>query len=123
MKCRQTAAPHSVGDVYLVLDDFGALGRSYRETDEDGADRETVIRQMIEGQFNDPVRVIAFSLSEGWVRDVSVDVAQEIDSRAHWNWLKLTPDVARFVERQLELARPRKIQASNGEVRSSMSFG
>lgn len=30
-------------DVYLVLDDFGALGRSWRETDEAEIDLETVI--------------------------------------------------------------------------------
>jgi hypothetical protein len=29
--------------VYLVLDDFGRLGRSYLETDEDSADLETVV--------------------------------------------------------------------------------
>jgi hypothetical protein len=36
-------------DVYLVLDDFGRLGRAYRETDEEHADRETVIRALIDG--------------------------------------------------------------------------
>jgi len=31
-------------DVYVVLDDFGTLGRSYRETAEEGADRESLVR-------------------------------------------------------------------------------
>jgi len=30
-------------DIYLVLDDFGALGRSWREIDEAETNRETVI--------------------------------------------------------------------------------
>ena len=28
-------------DTYLVLDDFGRIGRAWRETGEDAADRET----------------------------------------------------------------------------------
>jgi len=107
MKCCQAATPHSAENVYLVLDDFAEFGRAYRETDENGADRETVIRQMIEGQFNAPVCVIAFSLGEGWVRDVSAEIAREVDSRAYWNWLELCPGVARFVGQQLELVHPR----------------
>ena len=105
MKSQETTNPQSSENVYLVLDDFGALGRAYRETDEDGADRETLIRQLMEGQFNAPVRVIAFNLAEGWVRDVSADVALEIDCRIHRHSLEVCPNVARFVERQLELAR------------------
>jgi len=30
--------------VYIVLDDFGTLGRAYRETDEERTDKETLIR-------------------------------------------------------------------------------
>jgi hypothetical protein len=30
------------------------------------------------GQFNNPVRVVAFNTSEGWSRDVSEDVAREV---------------------------------------------
>ena len=39
-------------DTYLVLDDFGRLGRSWRETDEDATGRETLIRDPVEGEFN-----------------------------------------------------------------------
>jgi hypothetical protein len=37
--------PREAGqDIHLVLDDFGArLGRAWRETDEEGTDRETLI--------------------------------------------------------------------------------
>ena len=43
--------------VYIVLDDFGRGGRSYREVDEEKADLETVIRDLIGGQYEQPVRV------------------------------------------------------------------
>jgi hypothetical protein len=56
--------------VYLVLDDFGKLGRAYRETDEEAADKETVIRNLMEGQYNDSVRIVASNTAERWARDV-----------------------------------------------------
>ena len=68
-------------DVYVVLDDFGKLGRAYRETDKEAADKETVIRNLIEGQYNDPVRIVAFNTAEGWARDVTEDIATEIRDR------------------------------------------
>ena len=48
---------------------------------------------------------LAFNLAEGWVRDVSADVALEIDCRIHRNSLDVCRNVTRFVERQLELVR------------------
>lgn len=42
-------------DVYLVLDDFGEqIGRCWREAAEDGTDRETVINDLIDGQYTTP---------------------------------------------------------------------
>ena len=41
-------------DIYLVLDDFGTLGRSWRETDEAETDRETVITSLMDGQYSAP---------------------------------------------------------------------
>jgi hypothetical protein len=42
-------------EIYLVLDDFGRLGRAWCETDERHTGREMLIRHMIEGQYKDPV--------------------------------------------------------------------
>ncbi|HEX3115213.1 MAG TPA: hypothetical protein VHQ48_07035 [Bradyrhizobium sp.] len=36
--------------VYVVLDDFGRLGRAYRETDEERIDLESVISDLMTGQ-------------------------------------------------------------------------
>jgi hypothetical protein len=43
--------------VHIVLDDFGAAGRVYRETDETTAGRGNVIDDLLTGQFNNPLRV------------------------------------------------------------------
>jgi hypothetical protein len=67
--------------VHIVLDDFGRLGRAYRETDEVRASRDGVINGLLTGQFNNPLRVIAFNTSEGWARDVSEDIAWELMHR------------------------------------------
>ena len=68
-------------DTYLVLEDFGQLGRAWRETVENATDRETLIRDLVEGEFSNPVRIVAFSLAEGWCRDVTVDIADELRRR------------------------------------------
>jgi hypothetical protein len=68
-------------DIYLVLDDFGKLGRSWRETDEAGASRATLIRNLLDDQYENPVRIVAFNTNEGWSRDVTVDIADELRRR------------------------------------------
>jgi hypothetical protein len=68
--------------VYLVVDRFGGLGTVYRETEVERTDLETVITDLMSGQFNDPVRVVAFNTLERCARDVSTDIALEIHSRS-----------------------------------------
>jgi hypothetical protein len=85
--------------VYLVLDDFGLLGRAYRETDAADANLSTLIDDMLTGQFNCPVRVVAFNTAEGWSRDVSEDVARDVIDRARQEGLMLTEGVREFAER------------------------
>lgn len=72
--------PEALGrDIYLLLDDFGGrIGRAWRETD---ADRETVIRKLLAGEYKKRVCIIAFNIVEGWCRDVTVDVADEVRRR------------------------------------------
>ena len=47
-------------ETYIVLDDLGKHGRAYREVDEEQADKATVIRDISDGQYHNPVRVVAF---------------------------------------------------------------
>jgi hypothetical protein len=84
--------------VHIVLDDFGAAGRVYRETDETGASHSDVIDDLLTGQFNNPLRVIAFNTAEGWARDVSEDIAWELTRRATADQKPLTGRTRTFVE-------------------------
>jgi hypothetical protein len=68
--------------VYLVIDRF-KNGTVYRETEIKRTDLETIISDFMTGQFNDPVRVVAFNTLEHWADDVSKDVAQEIQARCN----------------------------------------
>jgi hypothetical protein len=42
--------------VYLVINNFGNLGAAFPETDVDKADLETVIGDLMSGQYSDSVR-------------------------------------------------------------------
>jgi hypothetical protein len=88
-------------DTYLVLDDFGGnLGRAWRETAEEDANREMLIRDLMDGQYSCPARIIAFNTAEGWSRDVTVDIADELRRRfAEYN------DVPVSVQELLGMAR------------------
>jgi hypothetical protein len=82
MSWSPTTAPHGAFDtVYLVLDSFGARGITYRETDVERADLETVIDDLLAGEFNAAVRVVAFNTREYWAGDVSRQIAEEIQER------------------------------------------
>ena len=89
--------------MYLVLDDFGQIGREYVEADEEASDRATVMRRLIEGQYNDPVRIVAFNTSQGWSRDVSEEIAREIKDRAERRREELSPGLKYWIEYQLSL--------------------
>ena len=91
--------PSSHDTVYLVEDDFGAkLGRVYRETDATQCDRDTTLHDLYSGQYNNPVRVVAFNTSEGWSRDVSYEFAAELQRLADIERTELIGNVAEFVE-------------------------
>jgi hypothetical protein len=52
---------HPENDVtaYIVVEDFGGLGRAFLEMDLAGADHETIVRNMISGEYGDPLRIIS----------------------------------------------------------------
>ncbi|WFU18868.1 hypothetical protein [Bradyrhizobium sp. CB3481] len=62
--------------VYLVANDFGRIGRAWREADYEATDLETVIQDQLTGQYSNPFRVVAFNTAERWSEDVSEDVAR-----------------------------------------------
>jgi hypothetical protein len=82
MRTSPSIAPQEADqDTYLVLDDFGRIGCSWRETDVESADRESLIRDLVDGQYSKPMRIVAFNTTEGWARDVTVDIADELRRR------------------------------------------
>jgi hypothetical protein len=86
-------------NVYFVLDCFERSGSAWREADAGDTDLETVIRDMMSGQYNDPQRVVAFNTSEHWADDVSEDVAREIRRRADLRHEDLSSTIEDFVVR------------------------
>jgi hypothetical protein len=90
--------PHFDITVHIVLDDFGKAGRAYRETNEEDTNLGSVIDDLLTGQFNNPVRVVAFNTSEGWSRDVSEDVAREVLRRAARSGRRLASSSRQFVQ-------------------------
>jgi hypothetical protein len=50
--------------VYLVAEDFGKLGCGWREAAYEATDLESVIQDLLSGQYNNPIRVVAFNTQE-----------------------------------------------------------
>ena len=82
--------------LYLVVNNFGNV---------DKADLETLIGDLMSGQYSDPVRVVAFNTAEQWAADVSQDVSHEIRRRADLAGDDMAPSIAEFVETHAGPAR------------------
>jgi hypothetical protein len=76
---------------------LGALGQAWRETDVADANRDTLMRHLLQGQYENPVRIVAFNTGEGWSRDVTVDIADEL-RRAYVEYDELPASILRFSE-------------------------
>jgi hypothetical protein len=50
--------------VYFVIDRFGKFSSVHRETEVERTDLETLITDLMSGQFNDPIQVVAFNTLE-----------------------------------------------------------
>lgn len=85
--------------VHLVVDRFHAGAGAKREAEHERVDLETIIGDLISGQFNDPVRVVAFNTLEHWTKDVSADVAAEIQLRCDIEGEPVPEHIADFMER------------------------
>jgi hypothetical protein len=104
MACELRIMPHPPDndtDVYIVIEDFDPLGRAFVETELDAADRESIIRDFISGQYENALRVVSFNTAEGWSRDVSEDIAGEVIDRAYDADGALTEGTKRFLDRHL----------------------
>jgi hypothetical protein len=86
-------------DVCLVIEDLGRLGLIYCESDVETSDVETVIQDMVGGQYSNPVRVIAFNVADGWSRDISAQMAAELRWRCDLQLRDVPSSIQDFVER------------------------
>jgi hypothetical protein len=84
-------------DIYLVLEDFHS-GPAWSERDEAEADFHTLIRDMLTGQYDWPLRVVALNPSEGWSRDASEEVAEELARRAADEGREISDGLREFIE-------------------------
>jgi hypothetical protein len=92
--------PANDQDVYLVLDDFRDWHvQVWRETDVEDTDLDTLIEDLLDGQYSNPVRIVAFNTAEGWSRDVSEEVAQILSQRCAEQRRDLVFSVQEFVDR------------------------
>jgi hypothetical protein len=101
MNLHAPLVPEHDADMHLVLCDFGRAGSAYVETDPSEADQATIVRNLLEGQYERPQQVIAFNSAEGWCRDVSEDIAGRVLQTAERDHRTLSEGTRDFVERQL----------------------
>ena len=90
--------------VYLVVDSFSS-GSVYRETEIEKADLETIVGDLLSGQYNSPVRVVAFNTLEHWSEDVSSDVAAEIQMRCDMDGVPVPDHLTDFVQTHIHPVR------------------
>jgi hypothetical protein len=90
--------PNSDETVYLVPDNFGRNGSSWCEADLEGA-VEIVIQDLLAGGYRQPSRVVAFNPAERWSKDVSEDIAREIQRRCHLQLSDVPSYLQEFVDR------------------------
>jgi hypothetical protein len=95
-------------DACLVVNDFGRRGGAYCETDVEATDLETVIQDLLDGQYSNPVRVVSFNTAEGWSRDISANVAGELRRRCDLQMRDIPSNILDFIERY-EAASPRQL--------------
>ena len=84
-------------DVYLVLEDFRA-GAAWRETDEANTDVSKVLEDLLTGQYEQPLRVVAFNPVERWSRDATEEIAEELNRRISAEGREISEALQEFVE-------------------------
>jgi len=75
----QTSIVPEAGHVtYLLLDEVGSYGQIWREMSDGEANEATIVDWIAQGQFDCPLRVVAFNSEEGWSRDVTKEIATKL---------------------------------------------
>ncbi|MGY2987759.1 hypothetical protein [Bradyrhizobium sp. USDA 4508] len=93
--------PGTPEDYYIVINDFGALGQAFVETDLGRADYETTVGDLLTGQHSDPLRVIMFNPETGRSEDASCTVAQDVLRRLGLEGRAVPAELEDFIDRHL----------------------
>jgi hypothetical protein len=92
-------------NVYLVVDDLGRLGWVWREAEFENTDFETVVQDLLDGQYTNPIGVFSFNTMQGCSRDVSDGIARELRRRCDLQLRELPSSLQDFVARQEKVNR------------------
>jgi hypothetical protein len=90
--------PSLDADIHLVLCDFGRSGLAYVETDPAEADAGIIVENLLHGQYERPLRVLALNADEGWARDVSEAIAAKVSDVAEHKGRELKSGTLAFIE-------------------------
>ena len=82
----------------ILLEEFRD-GAAFRETDE-GIDHPTLIADLLSGQYDQVLHVVAFNPAEGWSRDAS-----ELERRISYEGREIHDGLIKFIETSLGAVR------------------
>ena len=116
-----TLVPSVDTTVYIVLDDFGKIGRSYRETDETRSDLDAVVSDILSEQFKRPLRVVAFNTAEGgFALRPRTEPKTDLASWVHLPVARITLDAQRKVDIPFAVTVP--ANATPGEMPATVAM-
>jgi hypothetical protein len=92
-------------NVYMVMEDLGRGGRVWPESDVEGTNLETVLANLMAGQYRNPIQVVSFNIAEGWSQDVTADIAHELRRRCDLQQRDVPSSIQYFVEQHEDYHR------------------
>src|SRR4029079_12054627 len=91
--------------IYLIADGFGNPGNAWVNTDYETTELETMIKDLLSGQYCNPIRVIAFNPTERWCMDVSEEVALGVRRHCDLQMRDVPSFLQDFIDRHEGLCR------------------
>ena len=91
--------------IYIVVDSYVSSANGSQEEQLEREDFDDIISEFIAGQFRDPLRVLAFNTLEHWSKDLSADVAREIQTRGDIDGIPVPEHARDFLERYATTSR------------------
>ena len=108
------AVPYGADQTLFVVIDRISSAREIRV---ERTDLDQAIDELFSGCFNDPVRVMSFNTLEHWVKDVSNEVAAELQSRCDIEGIDVPDHLRDFIETNIcagSIAPARRTEHSRG---------